>query len=121
MHRITADSKQNRLYIELTGVIDKDEAEKILMEIIVAASSLKPGFDVINDMRKMKLGHLSAVGTLHNVIEFLQNKSVGKIIRVVGASKMVFMQFVRATQGFRGYKPIYAKTLEDAEKILKKK
>ncbi len=49
MHIVRKDSKKNRLYIMIGGVVTEDEARIISEKIIKTVNELKPGSDIIYD------------------------------------------------------------------------
>lgn len=114
-----AAPEKNRLYILIEGVVDKAAAESLVTSIFQETTRLKPGFDVITDLSKMKIGFPSAALYLRNAMEFLKSRSVRHTVRVVGNSKSALMQFARATNAFRAkYRVSYVTTMEEAEKKL---
>jgi hypothetical protein len=115
---VTADIKRNRLLIKLRGEVPKKDVEQIYTDVRFCVSDLKPGFSVITDLTEARIGHLSAVGTFKKITAFLTEKKVGQVIRVVGKGKVIFQQLAKLTDQVDGYKPMYAKSMEEAEVIL---
>ncbi|MBD3392942.1 MAG: hypothetical protein GF418_12625 [Chitinivibrionales bacterium] len=120
MHEVTADTDKNRLYVTLSGNISREEAERTVDAVVASVSRLRDGFDVINDLSELRLSHLSAAGTLRNVMDFLKSHHVGRVIRVAGRSRMGFTQFLRAAERFTAYRPEYARSREEAERMLER-
>lgn len=120
MHIIRNDIKNNRLYITLSGVISIEEAEEIKEKIIKETDSLKPGFDVINNISKLIQGDDRAGIILQNIVKYFSQKGVNRIIRVVGTSKTGLMQFAKFTQQMEGVNIHYFPTIEDANEFLEK-
>jgi hypothetical protein len=45
-------------------------------------------------------------------------KKVGKIVRIVGQEKVIYLQMLRLSDKMNGYEPKYVATLEEAEELL---
>ena len=115
---VTADIKGNRLLIRLRGEVPKTDTEQIYTDVRFCVADLKPGFAVITDLTEARIGHLSAINTFKKITAFLAEKQVGPVIRVVGQGKVIFQQLAKLTDQVNGYKPMYAKSMEEAEVIL---
>lgn len=115
---VTADIKHNRLVIKLRGEVPKKDVEQIYTDVRFCVSDLKPDFTVITDLTEARIGHLSAIGTFKKITAYLTEKKVGQVVRVVGKGKIIFQQLAKLTDETAGYKPMYAKTMEEAEVIL---
>ncbi len=115
---VTADIKRNRLVIRLRGVVPKKDSEQIYTDIRFCVSDLKPGFVVITDLTEARIGHLSAIGTFKKITAYLAEKKVGPVVRVVGQGKIIFQQLAKLTDQTNGYRPMYAKNMEEAEVLL---
>ena len=118
MSKVTADVEKNRLDISLTGNICKEEVERIFADIRECVPKMEPGFSVVTDLTQCTIGHLNARPVFQQIVEFLLEKKVGKVIRVVGRSKIIFNQLSRITEYLKGYKPIYVSSLKEAEEHL---
>lgn len=120
MNMVRADIRRNRLYITLEGTVDKHAAEQVVGNIVHETGRLYPGFDVITDLTRAKIGHLNAASVFRGAMEFLAARGVRRVVRVVGRSKVILAQFMRLSNGFKVYKAIYVGSMEDAEKELRK-
>jgi hypothetical protein len=118
MSNVVVDAEKNRLNITVTGAICKEEMEKIYRDLHVCVPELTPGFSVVTDLTRCKVGHLSGLPTLKHIMEYLIENKVGKIVRVVGKAKIVFNQISRITEHLQGYKVVYVATLQEAEEAL---
>lgn len=112
--------KENRLYIILKGVIQKKTLEEIYTEIRFCVSDLRPGFSVITDLSSCTFGHLSAAPILTKIVSYLQENQVGEIVRVTGEARLIYLQILKLSDRFKGYNPVYLKTLEEAREYLDK-
>jgi hypothetical protein len=118
MNIVRADEKVNRLYIKLARNVDRESAEALLDMIFKESQKLQSGFDVITDLTQLVVGHVGAGEVLRRIMEYLETRGVRKVVRIIGKSKLALTQFARAGQGFRGYKPVYARSIRDAEAML---
>lgn len=115
---VTANIKKRRLYITLKGIIPKKEAERLYTDIRFCVSDLEPGFAVITDLTQCRIGHLNAISTARKIMQFLLEKKVGTIIRIIGQGKVIYLQMLKLSDKMNGYDPKYVATLEEAEKLL---
>jgi hypothetical protein len=114
---VSANIKRNRLEIILRGAISNKEAERIYTDIRFCTSDLESGFAVITDLSEAQFGYLTAIGTFRKISNFLVEKQVGPVIRVVGRASILFRQLTKLSSE-TSYRPEYAKTREEAEMLL---
>jgi hypothetical protein len=119
MHILRKDTKNNRVYVTISGVISFEEAEEIKEKMQKETEEIEPGFDVVNNISKYIQGEERAGGVLQEVVNHLVSKGVNRIIRVVGTSKTGLMQFAKFTQEIKGLNVHYFPTMEEAEEFLK--
>lgn len=118
MSKVIVNTAQNRLNITMTGSISKEEMENLYADVLTCVPQLKPGFNVLNDISNCKIIHLDSAPTFQRIMEFLINKNIGKIVRVV-KTKTTFNQLSRITENMKGgYMPIYLSTFEESEQFL---
>lgn len=117
-YKVTADINKNRLFIELTGIIRKKELKALYTDVRFSVADLKPGFDVITDLRASTIGQLSGISEFKKIMQFLISNQVGTTIRVVGKTSLILKQVTRITKSISGYSPIYVSTIEEAEELL---
>jgi hypothetical protein len=115
---VTADIKRNRLHIKLRGDVPKKDAERLYTDIRFCVADLRPGFAVITDLSEARIGHLSAIDSFKKITNFLAEKQVGPVIRVVGQARIIFQQIAKLTKQITGYQAMYAKNMEEAEVLL---
>ncbi len=118
MYRIKKDVKKNRLYITLIGIISIVEAKKIQEALEKEVNELRPDFDFINDISRFIHGQDEAGIVLKELMKFLIEKKVNRVVRVVGDSKEGLIQFANNSLPLESYKLKYVPTLEEAEKYL---
>ncbi len=121
MYRIKTDSEKNRMILVISGYITKEEVVSIKESIAREVNSLKPGFDIINDVSNFRLGQNEAGMLLKSIISFLKEHKVSRIVRVVGASQIAVVQFATYSQGVSGYDVKYLPTMEEAINYLETK
>lgn len=98
--------------------MSKKEAERIYTDIRFCVSDLGPGFAVITDLSECRIGHLNAIGTFRKIMQFLLEKEVGQIVRIVGEAKIIYLQMLKLSDKTKSYEPKYVKTPEEAEAYL---
>ena len=118
MFKVSANSQKNRLVIVLSGSVDVHEGEECVVLIHRELAKLKPGFDVITDFRHLRQAEHQAGPSLPRVMEDLLGAGVGRVVRVVGASREGLVNFAAFSKGVANYPAQYVGTMEDAERIL---
>jgi len=118
MFLVKKDIKQNRLFITISGVISISDAVQIKEIITKDVEELEPGFDCINDISKLIRGDDSSGPILQWVINFLLEKKVECIVRIIGPSKTGLMQFAKNSPEKANSRIKYVPTVKEAKKIL---
>lgn len=118
MATIHADSDKNCLYITLSGVVCGQQATEAKTAIVELVAGLQPGFAVINDISQAECGYLSTLPLLQEIITLLIEKKVGRVIRVVDRSSVIFQQMTQATKELGEYPVEWVGSLEEAEALL---
>jgi hypothetical protein len=88
--------------------------DQVYTEIRFCVADLQPGFIVITDLSRARLGHLSGIRSFKNVMQFLLDRQVGQVIRVVTKESIILAQLLRISSAVQGYSPIYVHSLEEA-------
>lgn len=122
MYDIEADTRNNRLYIDLSGRIDAATIDDAAEEAVEAAQSLRDGFDIINDVSGFKPPSPEAAKPIKRAQGQLQEMGVDRVIRVVDAetSSVVVNAFERRSKSV-GYSGESADSVEAAERLLESK
>ena len=118
LSNIRADIPNNRLYCTFSEKSTLDELTRLLADMKDRVPDLKPGFDVVEDMSSCHLFQLAALPILRNIMHYLVNSGAQEVIRVVDQQSTVFRQLINLSARIRSYKPIYVKTLAEADKLL---
>ncbi len=121
MSTVSANIRKNRLYITLQEVLSTKELEKLYTDIRFCVADLQPGFSVVNNLTQVRIGHLSAIGTYRKIMQFLMEKKVGQVVRVIGNAKIIYLQMLKLSDKIQHYQPIYVETIEEAEALLDEK
>jgi hypothetical protein len=119
MYDIEADTRNNRLYIDLSGRIDAATIDHAAEEAVEAARSLRDGFDIINDVSGFKPPSPEAAKPIKRAQGQLKEMGVDRVVRVVDAdtSSVVVNAFERRSQSV-GYSGESADTVAAAEQLL---
>lgn len=112
--KVRADIKNNLLVISFEGSICAKQLEGVYTDIRFNAPDLKPGFIVINDLSRARIGHLSGIGTFRKIMAFLAEHKVGAVIRIVAGNSLILKQVSRIVSALQGYSPLYVNSMEDA-------
>ena len=121
MYKIKKDVSKNRLYITVSGIISITEAKNIKIVLEKKTKGLQPGFDLINDISRFILGQEEAGEILKEIMNFMIEKKVNRIVRIVGDSKEGLIQFANNSLPVESYRLKYVPTQEEAEKFLDEK
>ncbi len=118
LSNIRADIPKNRLYCTFSEKSTLDELTGLLDGIKERVPELKPGFDVVEDMSSCHLFQLAALPIMRNIMHHLVSSGAREVIRVVDQQSTVFRQLINLAARIRSYKPIYVKTLAEADELL---
>lgn len=113
---VEADTDENRLYIELSGYIEGEEAERSSNAVVEAAEKMDEGFDVITDIADVQPGDAEAVENIKRGKEAVAENGAAAAVRITPESTTGQMQFERA--GDEPYAVAMADSVEKAEKLL---
>ncbi|MFB6068733.1 MAG: hypothetical protein ABEJ90_02280 [Halobacterium sp.] len=116
-YHIEADTRANRLHMELSGSLDESEANAAVDAVESEAAKLSAGFDVVNDISQFKPLSQDVVDTIADGKEILAREGAGALVRVTGESALGDMQFDRVG-GSEGYDVAKAETVDEAEAML---
>ncbi|WP_246984326.1 hypothetical protein [Halorientalis marina] len=113
---VEADTEKGRLYIELSGYIEGEEAERSTNAVVEAAEKMDEGFDVITDIADVQPGDAEAVENIKRGKEAVAENGATAAVRITPESTTGQMQFERA--GDEPYAVAMADSVEKAEKLL---
>ncbi len=116
--KVVVDIKKNRLYIFFDRHVTPKDVERIYTDVRFGVADLKPGFSVINDLSNCTVGHLSAAVSFKKITSFLHENNVGRVVRVIGQTSLLFKQISKLSELITDYKPEYVSSIEEAEDTL---
>jgi hypothetical protein len=117
MHSIRVDIVNNRLYLALEGFMTAEQMRISTDETIEAAKKLKPGYDIVTDISKFKVGDSGVAAEIERAQKFFVESGARRGVRIVGSSALTGIQFKR-TAGEAHYASVNVATMEEAEKML---
>lgn len=121
MHTVRADQQKNRLYITIAGMLDLKQAADAAGQCIAAAKTLRPGFDIVNDISQMKPGGDEVTAVIAKAQGEIGKLGPKRVIRVVGKAAVAAMQMNRtAKEAHVAYNANIVATVGDAEALLAK-
>ena len=118
MFKAKADTRNNRLYITLSGLIQKNEAAKATEAVIDASKRLMADFDVINDISGLKPGTPEVEAQLKKVQKYLKAHGMRRVVRVVSDEETIGAKQVHRAGMAMGYMGETAKSIAEAEQML---
>ncbi|MDY7228604.1 hypothetical protein [Hyalangium rubrum] len=114
---IHADVGKNRIFIRIEGQIDDTEAKGVADSIIREMDRMRPGFDMVSDLRTAEPLGTEGVVQLKRVIETAREKKSGRTVRIVGKAAQTALQFARTSKEIR-HEAYLAFSREEAERLL---
>ncbi len=107
--------QENRLLLTITGIISKNDLERLYTDVRFCVADLQPGFNVISDFSSCKFMYLNGLITFRKIINYILSNQSGEIVRVIDSKRIISKQIINLALIKPGYKPIYAGTREEAE------
>jgi len=119
MFEAEADVRNNRLYLTLTGRMERDELETAADEAVDEANRLREGFDIINDLSGFAPPSPEAAKPIKRAQGELVEFGVDRVVRVVDedTSQVVVRAFDRRSKDV-GYSGETASSVTEAERML---
>mgnify|MGYP000052320263 CR=1 FL=1 len=114
---IEADTRANRLHMELSGSLDADDADAAIAAVERESGKLDDGFSVVNDISEFEPLSQSVADTIADGKRILSEAGAGALVRVPGDSAIGSMQFDRVGDA-DGYDIATVETVADAEAML---
>jgi hypothetical protein len=116
--KIRVDLKANILFITLNGAIKDQQLARAYTDARFAAADLRPGFALIADFSAANLAHLSSVSTFKKIMNYLQSRGIGQVIRISDEDSLILKQIPRISAGLTTHAPIHVKSMEEAREIV---
>jgi len=119
MFEVEADVRNNRLYLTLTGRMEREGLETAAHEAVDAADRLREGFDIINDLSGFTPPSPEAAKPIKRAQGELVELGVDRVVRVVDeeTSQVVVHAFERRSKDV-GYSGETAPSVAEAERTL---
>jgi len=119
MYEIEADRRTNRLYLDLTGRLDRDNLEDAADEAVAAAENLRQGFDIVNDLSGFTPPAPEAAKPIKRAQSELVEMGVDRVVRVADeeTGQVVINAFERRSRDV-GYSGETADSVAGAERRL---
>lgn len=114
---IHADVGKNRLFIRIEGRIDDTEAKSVADAFIREMDRMRPGFDVVSDLRTAELLGPEGVNQLKRILEASRERKCRRTVRIVGKAAQTALQFSRTSKEMQ-HEAYLAFSLEEAERLL---
>ena len=116
MLNIETNLQRNTLYITLSGHFNIDETRAAGKEVLAAANKMKPGFNLITDIRKCHPSDSASLQELQRILEALTKRGLRLAVRITQIA-LSALQFERVSKEV-GYDSISTFSLEEAENII---
>jgi hypothetical protein len=122
MYEIDTDSRTNRLSLNFTGAMDREQMEEAADETLAAAERLGDGFDIVNDLSGFRPPSPEAAKPIKRAQAELKEMGVDRVVRVVDeeTSTVVVNAFERRSRDV-GYSGETADSVAEAERKLDEK
>jgi cell division FtsZ-interacting protein ZapD len=117
MFKMKTDIVKNRLYVTLEGFMNQIEMKACTDKTIEEVKRLKPGFDVISDISKLKPVGQDAIKEVERGQIYFKTAGIRHGIRVVGDAALARIQFNRIGKDIN-YIPDNVETVAEAENLL---
>src|SRR5512135_414133 len=95
MYLVIPNRVKNRIYLRLEGFMPDEEVHQFVQEQIAAIKTMKPGFDVINDISNFKPASPEAAKEIERMLKFSDAYGTRYVMRVIGPNVISRMQFDR--------------------------
>jgi hypothetical protein len=114
---VKANVGKNRMLIRLAGTVSADDCRTMLGMLETELQRLKPGVDVLNDVRELAGIPDFPPETVRAAADLLIEKGVRRLVRVVGKQAGVVVSMEKTSRVF-GFSAALAYSMDEAEKVL---
>lgn len=118
MYKVKPNIGKNRLELYLKGQVWKEELNDLYTDVRFGVADLSKDFDVITDLSECEMGSLSALETLRKITNFLIEKNVKSIVRIINEKQLISTQMYNYEGRKTGLKILYANNQTEAEELL---
>lgn len=122
MYDISADQRENRLFIDLEGRMDAEKIDEAAEVSVEEAEQLREGFDIVNDLSGFKPPSPEAAQPIKRAQKQLKEMGVDRVVRVTDeeTNQVVVNAFERRSRDV-GYSGETADSVAEAEQMLDEK
>ena len=117
-YNVRVNTLKNRLYISLVGYFSLEEIARCGDETIAATKKLRPGYDVITDIRQFKAGSPDVAKDIERVQAHFRKSGARQGVRIVAADNLLTGIQFRRTGTQAQYNSVNVDSLEAAEALL---
>jgi hypothetical protein len=114
---VRISAARNRLYVVFAGGMTAGEMAEALAEIDRAVLQLRPGFDMLADIKDLQQLPEDCLEGIRNTASMLVRSGLHRAVRVVGRAVQATAQFERATR-VDGYGANLAFSQAEAEQLV---
>ncbi len=119
MHEIIPNRARNRIYIRMDGFLKDEEVRQAIDQFIAEIKTMRPGFDVINDLTTFKPVSPQGTKEIERMIRYSNQHGVRHVMRVTGPNYIARLQFERLNKTAASSNLTeYVATREEAERRL---
>lgn len=115
---IDVDESANRLYMELSGHFDAEDAAEATDEVVDAAGFLSEGFEMISDLQELQIGDPGAAEQLARGKSDLADRGLAAAVRVPPTAVSSQDQFEEVGEDAEAYWLGTADSVAEAERLL---
>ena len=116
-YEVRVDKVKNRLYIMLQGFLTDAETKAASEKIMAGIQSLKPSFDVVNDISTFKPATPQGAEDVKRTQSFAKERGVRRVMRVADENAVSAMQLARKSKEV-GYQADIVASVAEADKAL---
>ncbi len=95
MYQVIPNRAKNRIYMRLEGFLTDQEVHEFVEQQIAAIKTMKPGFDVINDISNFKPASPEGAKEIERMLKFSDEYGTRYVMRIIGPNYIARMQFNR--------------------------
>ena len=120
MYEVKAQVAKNRMLIRMAGHVTEFDCQEMFRLFMAEIQRLKPGFDLINDVRELTNLPPFPRDVAEVVGAELRERGVRRVVRVVGRQAAVTVALEK-TSKVLGHSAALAYSMDEAEAVLERK
>lgn len=111
---VLVDSNKNRIYISITGVLDKYNINKYNQEILTSLDEVEEGYTVLMDLLKSK----GVTPEIHLELDYVKSEALSKNLKGLATVTNNVMMKSFSNTSMKELKPRDFNSVEEAEDYL---